>query len=651
VTGVGNPGMPSAIYRALQANAEFRLLFADHVHRHFFNGGALTAAAATARYMERVEEIDRAVVPESARWGDTRAPNNPFDRDSNWVPEIEWLRLAYFPQRSAILVDQFRDIGLYPDVVAPSFEPQRGYVTSGSTVTVSAPSGTVYYTLDGSDPRLEGGAVSPAALVYSAPLPITTETTVRSRVLDAGVWSALNEATFRPDVPLRVTELMYHPTDPPSGPYVDDDFEFIELENVGTAPIALGGVKISQGITFTFAAQTLAPGGHVLVVRNEAAFPTRYGAGKPVVGHYSGKLANEGERILIETATGDDILDFVYDDAWYPLSDGGGRSLVIVDATAPREAWSSAEGWRASTFDDGSPGAAELPFCSDGVDNDGDTLVDFGSDAGCSSAQQDQEDPACNDGLDDDGDGSVDLADPNCDSAGDDDEAASPIDAFVCYSASASGPPAFNGADVTLDDEVETGRPFSVRSPKALCVPAVIDKSGALHDAGTYLEGFDIRAVDGNGSPARTGVFFESLGPVYLDTFDAERLLVPAAVDDAPVGPPLDANHAVDRYKCYRATPSDDFPRLFPRGVALGADSVLSTGTYEFKGVSRACTPVAVDGGPVKNTEGRLVCYRVRRARGEAPDEPLAGLYATSGDLGATRLDTKRVEEICVPAH
>ncbi|MCI0531314.1 MAG: hypothetical protein L0Y74_05145 [candidate division Zixibacteria bacterium] len=59
------------------------------------------------------------------------------------------------------------------------------------------------------------------------------------------------------------------------------------------------------------------------------------------------------------------------------------------------------------------------PECSDGLDNDGDGLIDFPADCGCTSALDPTEAPnpltQCNDGLDNDGDGLIDLADPDCD--------------------------------------------------------------------------------------------------------------------------------------------------------------------------------------------------------------------------------------------
>lgn len=78
-----------------------------------------------------------------------------------------------------------------------------------------------------------------------------------------------------------------------------------------------------------------------------------------------------------------------------------------------------------------------LPQCADGIDNDGDGRIDFDQngngivdpedDPGCLSASSDDERnvvlPQCADGVDNDGDGLTDLADPQCSSLNDNDEA------------------------------------------------------------------------------------------------------------------------------------------------------------------------------------------------------------------------------------
>jgi hypothetical protein len=77
--------------------------------------------------------------------------------------------------------------------------------------------------------------------------------------------------------------------------------------------------------------------------------------------------------------------------------------------------------------------ACNMPQCSDGIDNDGDGLIDYPNDPGCYAANQDSETddcpdgpncPECGNGKDDDGNGLVDFAgnDPGCDAASDNDE-------------------------------------------------------------------------------------------------------------------------------------------------------------------------------------------------------------------------------------
>ncbi len=67
--------------------------------------------------------------------------------------------------------------------------------------------------------------------------------------------------------------------------------------------------------------------------------------------------------------------------------------------------------------------------CADGIDNDGDGLIDFPDDPGCTDASDlDETDPPqCSDGIDNDGDGTTDYPDdPKCSSFRDDDESGSP---------------------------------------------------------------------------------------------------------------------------------------------------------------------------------------------------------------------------------
>ena len=371
---VNQADKPSRLYAQLRANPEFRLLFADHLHKHLFNDGVLTVEKNRERYLALAALIDRAIVGESARWGTfrTRAATDPrvgqpYERDVEWIAEQQRILNTYFPTRTGFVMTQMRNLGLYPSTAAPSFNQHGGEVDEDFRLTIANPNsggaGTVYYTLDGSDPRLPGGAVNPAALVYNGiAIGFTQNTVVKARVLLNGTWSALNAATFSFNMAaLRVTEIMYNPAPPPAGStFTAGDFEFIEVMNTGPRDLYIGGVKFTEGIQFTFGNLTLPAGGRAVVVANPAAFQSRYGtAGITVAGTYTNTLADGGERLRLEGPRGQQILDFSYDDDWYPQTDGGGYSLVIINPTGNPASWNDKRSWRPSNELNGGPGAAD----------------------------------------------------------------------------------------------------------------------------------------------------------------------------------------------------------------------------------------------------------------------------------------------------
>lgn len=196
--------MTRPYYALRQGSPEFRLKFADLVHRHLFNTGALTTAAATARWNARVAEISKAIVAESARWGDYREnlmhPGQPYRREVEWTGELQRMATSYWPQINGVALQRFRDAALYPALNAPAVNQFGGWYLPGFTavLTHTNGAGVIRYTLDGTDPRLPGGAQNPAAQTYSAPIPITGTQTLKARVLNGTTWSALLETTFLP---------------------------------------------------------------------------------------------------------------------------------------------------------------------------------------------------------------------------------------------------------------------------------------------------------------------------------------------------------------------------------------------------------------------------------------------------------------------
>ena len=149
---------PQYFFTRLTENAEFRVRLADRIQKYFFNGGALTTEACRARFAVRSNEIYGAIAAESARWGDAKT-SNPLTRNVEWQTEMDRVNGDYFDQRPGIVLGQLQNQGWYPiDSDAPVLNQMGGNVPSGFQVTMSAFSGPIYYTTDGTDPRLRGGA-------------------------------------------------------------------------------------------------------------------------------------------------------------------------------------------------------------------------------------------------------------------------------------------------------------------------------------------------------------------------------------------------------------------------------------------------------------------------------------------------------------
>ena len=146
---------------------------------------------------------------------------------------------------------------------------------------------------------------------------------------------------------LVISKLMYNPgaltpAETAAGFVDKQDFEFIELRNFGSAPLDLGIVSFTKGITYAFPADTvLAPGARIYLVKSLAAFALRYGAGKTVFGPFVGNLDNGGETITLSLGGTSTILSFAYSDGSHPAAgqtsdpwpteaDGTGYALVLA---------------------------------------------------------------------------------------------------------------------------------------------------------------------------------------------------------------------------------------------------------------------------------------------------------------------------------
>lgn len=220
-----------------------------------------------------------------------------------------------------------------------------------------------------------------------------------------------------PDIPvanatnLKITEIHYHPLtgDFSSGEVAADAdlFEFIELQNVSETEIDLSGVHFTDGVDFTFAADTfLAAGQRLVLVSNADIFASRYGADVSVAGEFKDhtSLSNGGEGIRLADANDTTIVEFTYNDAapWPTAADGDGISLVVIDESGD---YNDPQNWTTSIIVHGTPGYEVLPADFDlDSDVDADDFValetGFGTQSGATHASGDA-----------DADGDVDGAD------------------------------------------------------------------------------------------------------------------------------------------------------------------------------------------------------------------------------------------------
>lgn len=373
---------PRWLHQQLMTNDEYRMRFADRAYKHFFGDGALTPNQVASRILARAGQIDQAIIAESARWGDilTRIQYTKND----WQKDIDFLINTYAPQRTDLVVQQLKTGGFYPLLAPPTVDPAPGLYDVPATVRLAADQGTIYYTLDGSDPRQVGGGVSPdaQALATGETLIVRQDSVILARTLVGKTWSPLLESSYQIGVAkdataLRVSEVNYHPADPTPSEIAAgfgdaDDFEFIELVNPSEQTIDLSGAKLIQagpaedlqGVAFEFhhgTTQRLAPGQRIVVVRNRAAFEARYGALPTVVGEWTGGgLSNRSEAITLETS-GRVIQTFSYSDGWYGSTDGLGATLEARDRLLSQDTkWDDPNSWRPSLSTGGTPGRSSL---------------------------------------------------------------------------------------------------------------------------------------------------------------------------------------------------------------------------------------------------------------------------------------------------
>lgn len=378
---------PQWLHHLLTFNEEYRLRFRDRAHRHLDGAGALTMDQLLERLNKRVNQIDQAIIAESARWGDAKTGSWAYTRDEHWLPQLEELRNEYFPRRMGILTGQLSQAGLYSNLQAPVVYEDEQVVSNKvihleemSTFRIENMngSGEFWYTMDGSDPRSVGGNISEGAIFSNDQtllFRLQTSEVIKARIRIGGDWSPLTELITVVDdedySKLVVTELQYHPWDLVlEGDTLNSkDLEFIEFKNIGLSAINLAGLVLDSAVYYKFPDDAiLAPGQFYVLASKPSSFYRAYGLVPS--GNFKKNFSNGGEEVLLSDSAGNILINFIYsdDDPWPQYADGSGHSLVsfsrIPDGDPSDHAY-----WRNSGTKWGSPFADDyFPVGEDPVE-------------------------------------------------------------------------------------------------------------------------------------------------------------------------------------------------------------------------------------------------------------------------------------------
>jgi hypothetical protein len=114
---------PTRLFHKLSENAAFRKLFATRAQQLLFKDGPLAPGKSADRYRILAGSVALALTAEAARWGNYRRDVHPYKTgpyegytvEKHWRPEVNRILTRYFPQRRDVLLNQFRERGLFVD--------------------------------------------------------------------------------------------------------------------------------------------------------------------------------------------------------------------------------------------------------------------------------------------------------------------------------------------------------------------------------------------------------------------------------------------------------------------------------------------------------------------------------------------------------
>ena len=369
VTGINN-SHAQWIHQRLTSNALYKMRFADRAYKYLYNNGLLTPAKCEALFRLRAEEINMAIIAESARWGDSKS-SSPLTK-ANWSTAVNDVVNLFIKPRTDILIGQLKTAGLLPDLDAPIYLKGSSKIEDQSilynepftlTITNTNGSGEIYYCTNNTDPRNTDGSISSNAFSGGDESTVNIKSTmvVKSRIKYGNTWSPLNTITILADDhldDLKITEINYNPKDDAS--ILGKQKEFLEFKNCSNTPLNISELQVDSAVYFKFPSNTVIEQGEfVVLVSDKDKFEYYYGM-KPT-GEYKGHLSNSGEQIILTDQFNRSPISFNYyvNSPWPYEPNLYGNSLAATSSHPDGDPGIHTY-WKVSSYIDGSPFADDI---------------------------------------------------------------------------------------------------------------------------------------------------------------------------------------------------------------------------------------------------------------------------------------------------
>ncbi|MBM3846071.1 MAG: hypothetical protein FJ405_07290 [Verrucomicrobia bacterium] len=159
-TGRDAPGRragdgPGSLFSMLfkEGKPAYRTMLADQIQKAVLSGGPLSSARTIERLDMRCREIQRPFYAEAARWR--------YLSPGEWLSRWNEARQYWLLRRPGEVITQWRAAGFLPLAEAPGMSSVPSASVGKAQLAFNGPTNaSIFYTLDGSDPRLPTGAVS-----------------------------------------------------------------------------------------------------------------------------------------------------------------------------------------------------------------------------------------------------------------------------------------------------------------------------------------------------------------------------------------------------------------------------------------------------------------------------------------------------------